>query len=93
MSYPPGRVRSIMCTKTNYMKLAAASGNHLALMLMMLNSGCLMETSVAAYRISNYCMLGNLNLLEIDSFSASTQFVTAFLISLIKLKELTMRLS
>ena len=28
MSYPPWRVRSIMCRKTNYMKLAAASGNH-----------------------------------------------------------------
>ena len=61
MSYPPGRVRPIMCTKTNYMKMAAASGNHFALMLMMLNSGYLMETSVAAYRISNYCMLGNLD--------------------------------
>jgi hypothetical protein len=64
------------------MKLAAASGNHFALM----NSGYLMETSVAAYRISNYCMLGNLNWLEVDRLSTSTQFVTAFLISLIKIE-------
>jgi hypothetical protein len=28
MSYPPGRVRSIMRTKTNYMKLAAANPNN-----------------------------------------------------------------
>jgi hypothetical protein len=28
--YPPGRVWGIMCTKTNYMKLAAASGNNFA---------------------------------------------------------------
>ena len=61
MLYPPGRVRPIMCTKTNYMKMAAASGNHFALMLMMLNSGYLMETSVATYRISNYSLPRNLN--------------------------------
>jgi hypothetical protein len=30
MLYPPGRVRPIMYAKTNYMKLAAASGNNFA---------------------------------------------------------------
>ena len=53
MLYPPRRAALHCVHMTNYMKLAAARGNHFALMLMMLNSGYLMETGIAANSIPN----------------------------------------